>query len=142
MARCKGFWGGGGGNDGKERGKKSKNGVNGPRMNANERESEVVDDPLPFYLGLLEVNQEGDFQAGRFEVVEALGEVLIGKGVHTLEFDDQLVLDEDVGEIVAYGFALVGHRERGLGSGLQTPQDQLLHQGALVNFLQKSGAED
>jgi hypothetical protein len=60
-----------------------------------------MDNALPFDLGLLEVDQEADSQAGSYQVVETLSRMLAGEALDTLEFDHQHVFDKDVREILA-----------------------------------------
>jgi hypothetical protein len=52
---------------------------------------------FPFDFGSLEVYQEGGFEAGHFQVVEALGGVFGGQAVYAFQFDQELVLDSDIG---------------------------------------------
>ena len=49
--------------------------------------------------------------SGRPQVVEALREVLVRKALHTLEFDDEGVLDQDIGEVFSDALVFVGDRK-------------------------------
>jgi hypothetical protein len=42
----------------------------------------------------LEVDQQGQPEAGRFEIVEALRHVFAGEAVHALELDEKAFLDK------------------------------------------------
>jgi hypothetical protein len=54
---------------------------------------EGKDAALPFGSGFLEVEEEGNPEAGGFEVVEALGGVFGGEVVDALEFEEEGDLD-------------------------------------------------
>lgn len=64
-------------------------------------------DAFPFDLGVLKIDEECQGEAGGLHIVEALRDMLIREIGHTREFDDQTVLDEDIGIIITYSFTFV-----------------------------------
>jgi hypothetical protein len=46
-------------------------------MHANARESEIVDDASPLHFGPAEVDEQGELETRRLQVVDALRQVLI-----------------------------------------------------------------
>ncbi len=77
----------------------------------------------------------------RLEVIDALCHVLVGEAVHTLQFDDELVLHHKVGSILPNASPLVQNRKRYLGPGIKPSCDELLEQSSLVNLLKESASE-
>ena len=80
-------------------------------MNANERESKMIDDAFPFDLWSLEVDWQSELQIGSLQVVDALREVLTGEAFNALQLDDDLVLHQDIAYVLADTLALVCDRE-------------------------------
>ena len=71
---------------------------------------EPAHDALPFDFGLPEVDQKTEAEAGGSQVVETLRGVGGGEAVHAFHFDNEQVLDEDAGEVLADWVAFVGDR--------------------------------
>jgi hypothetical protein len=57
---------------------------------------------------VVEVDQQAEAKSGSLQVIETLGGVLGGELIDALEFEDQQIFDDDIGEVVAHGFTLVG----------------------------------
>ena len=92
-------------------------------------------------FGLLEIDQEAQAQVGGPRIIEALGGVLVGETIHTLQLQHQYVLNEDVGKILPNMMTLVGKSQRGLGSSPDATEVEFARQGMLVDVLQESGAQ-
>jgi hypothetical protein len=58
--------------------------ISWPRIDANERELKIVHDPLPLDSRFLKVNEQGQFDAGCLQVVDALGKVFVSEAIHAL----------------------------------------------------------
>lgn len=71
----------------------------------------LKNDSLPFDFGLLEVDQEAERPIGSFQIVEALGYVFGSETVYAFQYDEECILDEKVGVVVAYGLAFVDYGE-------------------------------
>jgi len=100
-----------------------------------------VDDSLDFDSGFLEVDEQAEGQAGGPEVVDALSGVLVGEALGAFHFYQELVLDYDVGYVIAYGMAFVGDWERSLGGGGNAAKGEFFQQGFFVDFFEEAGAE-
>jgi hypothetical protein len=72
--------------------------------------------------------------SGGFEVVETLGGVFGGQALGAFQFDDDGVLDEDVGFVDTDWLSLVGDRDGGLGDGFQALERKFYAEGAFVDF--------
>lgn len=46
-------------------------------MNANERESEIVNQALPFHSRILKIDEQGKVETGGLQIVQALGDVFV-----------------------------------------------------------------
>src|SRR6266446_3194202 len=73
--------------------------------------------------------------------------VFVSETVHTLQFDDELFLHNQISHVFAHVLPLVANRKvanrkRNLSLGAYTAQGQLPDQGALINFLQKSRSQN
>ena len=79
----------------------------------------AVDDSLPLDIGLLEVDQKGQAQAGGLEIVDALRQVFVGETICAFELDEDAVLDQKVGQVFADTLALIEDWERRLGFHVQ-----------------------
>src|SRR6267142_3542216 len=74
-------------------------------------------------------------------------QVFVSETVHTLQFDDELFLHNQISQVFAHVLPLVANqkvanRKRNLSLGAYTAQGQLADQGALINFLQKSRSQN
>jgi hypothetical protein len=99
-----------------------------------------VDDSLDFDSGFLEVDEEAEGQAGGSEVVDALGGVLVGEAVGAFYFYQELVLDDYIGYVIAYGMAFVGDWEWFLGGGGDAPEGEFFQEGFFVDSFEEAGA--
>lgn len=110
-------------------------------MNANEHESEIVDDAPPLDFGLLKVQEKSEFNTRRFQIVYALGNVLVREPIGTFQFDYELIFNKKVGKIVAYMMPFVDHGKRCLTSRAQSPRKELEKQRPFVNLLKISSSQ-
>jgi hypothetical protein len=112
-------------------------------MNADERRSGMVieDYSFPFGFRLLEVYQEAAGFSGDFKVVQTLGGVFGGEAVYAFQFDEEFVLDQDVGLVAANLAAFVVDFVFRLGYGWNAPDRKLTEKSSLVNLFEESGAE-
>jgi len=99
-----------------------------------------VDDSLDFDSGFLEVDEEAEGQAGGSEVVDALGGVLVGEAVCAFYFYQELVLDDYIGYVIAYGMAFVGDWEWFLGGGGDAPEGEFFQEGFFVDLFEEARA--
>jgi hypothetical protein len=111
-------------------------------MNTDEHGLVVKNYAFPFDFWALEVDHEGQGDAGGFEVVEALGIVFRAEAVDAFEFEDDLVFDQDVGEVVADQGAFVGDGEGGFGFGVEASRGEFVEEGAAVDGFEEAGSED
>ena len=107
-------------------------------MNTNEHELEIVDDALPLHFGSLEVQKESEFDLGRFQIIDALGQVFICKSIYAFQFHYELVFDQDVGMVVADSLPFVEYWKWRLRFDPQTLKSELSKEGSLINLLQKT----
>jgi hypothetical protein len=64
----------------------------------------------------LEIEEEAEFEARGVEVVEALGGVFGGQMVCALEFNDDLIFDDDIREVLTHTLTFIGHGEGYFGN--------------------------
>jgi hypothetical protein len=100
-----------------------------------------VKDSFPLDFGFLEIDEEAEGSVGGPQVVEALRGVFVGETVGTLEFDDEDVFDEEVGEVFTDAGAFVAYFERRFGFCLEAAEGEFAEEGSCVDFLQESGAQ-
>src|SRR5882672_6588309 len=87
-------------------------------MNAQEcKYSKVADDAAPGDLGMLEIEEQSEMEAGCSQIVEALSEVFVGQRIHTLQFNKQALVDHQVGYVFADGVSLIADLVEDLGPG-------------------------
>lgn len=58
--------------------------------------SSIVDDALPFQLGVFEIQQQSDFKSGNVQVTEHLGEVVVIECRYNFGVDDHLALYDEI----------------------------------------------
>src|SRR5574342_131861 len=97
-------------------------------MNANARESELVDHAPPLYLRVSEVDEQGQVETRCLQVVDALRQVLVREVLDAFHLDKQAIFDQQIRRIRADVLALVGHREGRLGLHPQTAKTQFLNE--------------
>lgn len=64
------------------------------------------------------------------------------EAVDAFEFEDDLVFDEDVGEVAADQGAFVGDGEGGFGSGSEASCGEFVEEGAAVDGFEEAGSEE
>jgi len=65
--------------------------------------------------------------------------MLVSELIHAFQLNDQLVLDEQISNVLAYSLPLITNRKRSLTRDIQRAEDKLPHQSPLINLLQKPG---
>jgi hypothetical protein len=76
-------------------------------MHADARSLRAVYDALPLTLGSLKVDQKRDFEARGLQVIDALRQMLRSQFFGALEFDHNLILNQQIGEIFSEDPAFV-----------------------------------
>ena len=61
---------------------------------ANGRECTRISNSLPFDLRLLKINKQGQSKARRFQIVDALGDVLAGEASRAFQLDQEPIFDD------------------------------------------------
>jgi hypothetical protein len=97
-------------------------------------ELKAVDDSLPVEFRFLEVHEQAGIEAGRSKIVEALRSVLGGETVCALQFDQNQILDENIGEVLAYGEAFIGDFKWSVMDGRDASESKFSEQGANVDL--------
>lgn len=92
------------------------------------------------HLRVLKIQEECKFQAGSLQVAQALRHMRGGELVDALQFDDQLIFNNQIGDIFADDFAFVLYRVGNLGVDGDAAQGQFRHQGSLIQFLKETSA--
>lgn len=62
---------------------------------------QVEQDALPFHFGLLKIDQLGDPEAGRFQIIDAWSKMLVSEAVHALQFHDDFLFYYEIGHVFA-----------------------------------------
>src|SRR6266542_5689989 len=107
---------------------------NEPRIYANARESEIVDDPAPFHFWPAEIDQQREVESGGLQIVDTLRQVLIGKILHAFDLYQQAIFDHQVRGIRADVPALVRDREGSLGLHPKTAQTEFFDERPFVDL--------
>src|SRR5437868_166803 len=77
------------------------------------------------------------FDAGGLKVAEDLGHVFVGDGPDRLQFDDEAVFHEQVGEVLPqHGSVLVVDHQGVLGENLEAPLWEAMHEGVFVHLFE------
>jgi hypothetical protein len=102
---------------------------------------QVVNDPLPFHTGVLEVDQQAYGQAGASKIVQALRHVLFCQFLYAFQLDNECVFDKDVGEVLPDALTFIRDRERTLCLGANTPHAKFGQERPLIDFFEEPGPE-
>ena len=89
----------------------------------------------------MEVNEQAERVATRSDVRNELGEMDIAHGLDGLEFDDERLIDDEVGTLTRERDALVGDRDLDLLGDGDFGLLQFVEHGSLVEAFEKSGAQ-
>jgi hypothetical protein len=103
---------------------------------------ESLDYPAPLDLGMLEVDEQGQVQAGGRQVIDALGQVFAGQAMGTLELDEEAIVHHQVGDVLADGVTFIDDAVGDLGRGGDASKRELLDERTLVDLFQKAGSQD
>ena len=76
---------------------------------------------FPFQFRFLGVDEQTPGVARGFDIVQALGQIVVGELFSALQFDDEGLFDEDVGEVIARRLAFAGYFEGWLRNSADTP---------------------
>ena len=104
-------------------------------------ESEVVNDALDVDSRFGEVDEQAEFQAGAFEIVQALGHVHVVDDLGRFEFDENGTLDDQFGEIIADKDTVVVNLYGLLLSDGQAGLAEFVGEGVFIDLFEKAGAE-
>ena len=107
-------------------------------MDADARESKVVNNAPPFHFGPSEVDEQGEVKPGGFQVVDAFGKVVGGELVNTFDFHEQAIFHDQVRHIRTDVLALVSDGERRLGLHAETTTSEFFDQRPFVDLFQES----
>ena len=99
------------------------------------------DQPFMFQAFGAEIQQDAQPDSCRLEVVQHLSNMLFGDGFSGLEFQENCLIDYDVGEIVADNFSRIVYLNGLLLFDAEVLFSEFEREGILVDFLQESGAE-
>jgi hypothetical protein len=86
-------------------------------MNANAKDSRLRVSIQP---GVLEIDEKRDVFARRLEVVRALSQMFVDKGIHALESHYQFTFDDHIGKVFTDDPALINDRKRYLNLNLES----------------------
>jgi hypothetical protein len=100
--------------------------------------SPLADDPFPVELGVLEVQQQGDFEAGNVQVSEHLGDVGVVEFRDHLRINDDLFVYDQIRYKLADELFPIVHRELSLLLALTPAMCQFDQQGVLVELFVKT----
>jgi hypothetical protein len=67
----------------------------------------------------LEVHEKRDLLARGFQVVDALGHMFVAELIHTFQFEDKFILDDEVRDVLTHAEAFVAYGKVHLGLGIQ-----------------------
>jgi hypothetical protein len=101
---------------------------------------EVVDDAANFQTRMAEVEEQCQAQAGGFQIVHALREVDAVEGSHCFQFDDDAVINNQIGGVFPDDNSVVSNDDRMLLRDAEAVFPQLVSQAILVHLFQKSGS--
>jgi len=89
---------------------------------------------------LAEIEQQTKMQSGGFEIVHALRDMNVVERADRLQFDENQMLDQKVGNVLADENALVPHGNGMLLCDDETIAAKLLGQRVFIDFLDESRA--
>jgi len=64
--------------------------------------------------------------------------VFFGEALHTFQFDDEYIFDEDISKVIPYIVTLVRDCKGSLRGGPDTQKGEFSEQSTLINFLEES----
>ena len=99
-----------------------------------------MDDPLPFNLWSLKVDQKTQAPPGRSQIVQTLSGMFRGKPIHALQLDNEFALDQQIGEILSNKLALVANREGDFCLSFYAAKHKFSEESTLVYLFEESGA--
>ena len=97
---------------------------------------------LSLYLGFgAEVEKQADFAGGGFEIIKKLGFMFGGDGAGGFEFDDDRIVDEQIGEVFSDDLACIVDGNAGLLFDFEAEAAEFYRESIFVDFFEKSIAE-
>lgn len=96
-----------------------------------------MDDPFGFDSGVLEIDDQADFQTRNSKVVQHLSDLVLADGV-----DEDLIINCDVGDAVSNDMIEVADRLGFLRRRIEAFASQLDHKCIFIGLLAESRAED
>jgi hypothetical protein len=100
-----------------------------------------INNTLPLDFRLLEIDRKADVPPRGPQVVDALRDVLVGETLHAFEFDNQNVLDKNVGRVLADALALIICGKRDLRNSPDATEAEFLKQSPFIDLLEKPRTE-
>ena len=67
--------------------------------------------------------------------------MLIGEVVHALQFNNQLILDDEISHVFTHGLSFVANPKRDLRFDADPVQRKFTNQGAFIDPLQEPGTQ-
>jgi hypothetical protein len=101
----------------------------------------IPEDAFELKAGVAEVEEEGDFLVGGFEVIDALGGVDFVEGGDGFELEYDGPFDEDIGVIVPDENSVIVDGDGELGLDLQASFAEFVGEGILIDFFEEAAAE-
>ena len=98
----------------------------------------VVDDAADLETGVAEVQQQGQMQAGSFQIIHALRDVDAVEGSHCFQFDDDAVINQEIGGVLTNHNAIVSNNNRMLLRNFQAILPKFVRQAIFIDLFQKS----
>lgn len=103
--------------------------------------SKVQNDAADFETCGAEVHQQAEMQPGRTQVIQALQAMRAAEQLHGFKFDQDRVLHQQIGEVIAHRESVIENGNSMLLLGNQAGFAQFVRQRIFINFLQESAAK-
>jgi hypothetical protein len=71
----------------------------------------VQQNTSPFHPGSLEIDEQSRAKSGCFQVIDTLRQVFAAQAIGALQFDDELSLNHQVGQIFTHALTLIENRK-------------------------------
>lgn len=99
------------------------------------------DNPFPFDLWPLEIDQQAQGPSGRAKIVQTLGQVIVVQSIHAFQFDHESAFDEDIREVLSNRLAFVANAERDFGSSGYTSEPQFGKKSSRVDLFKEASTK-
>jgi len=95
----------------------------------------------PGHFGLLEVDPESNGEFRGVQIIQALGQMFVREPFGALQFDDEFVFDQQIGEVLTHNMLFVHDRETNLSPRRNPSKLQFLQHGAFIDFFQEPASQ-